>query len=120
MQPKSYVLYKFDELAKELNDLPKKEEFAKIVPIRTVEQFFGTYTALVREWQNNESLKSYLSLQLSNMIRDLDRIPLQTEFEQVVSRYYIRKTYGTYNDILKANGYMPNKDGVGRKKGHID
>lgn len=58
----------------------------------------------------------YIVYQLNKMARKLDRTPLQTEFEQVVSRYYIEKNFGTYNELLTEVGLEINKANVGRKK----
>jgi hypothetical protein len=58
----------------------------------------------------------YIVYQLNKMARKLDRTPLQNEFEKVVSRHYIEKNFGTYNELLKEVGLEPNKENVGRKK----
>ena len=116
VQSREYLIYQVDKFVKSTGELPKQEELYRIVPEKEVVAYFGTYTNLIKAWQDDDAYKSYVSRKLHDMVRVLDRIPLQTEFEAKWGRYCIKKSYGTYNNLLKANGYMPNKDGVGRKK----
>lgn len=62
------------------------------------------------------SEKNYLIHQVRKMKEELDRTPLQNEFCSKVPRYYIKRYFGTYNQLLKAAGLETNKEGVGRRK----
>ena len=61
--------------------------------------------------------KAYILYQLKKMYRELGNcVPTQDEFTRVISRYWIKKEFGTYNNLLIEAGFEPNKEGVGRKK----
>ena len=60
--------------------------------------------------------KQYVIYQLNKMIEELGRVPTQKEFCTKVNRWYIQKHFGTYNNLLKSLHFVPNKDGVGRKR----
>ena len=60
--------------------------------------------------------KEYIQYQLKKMARAMDRTPTQEEFTSIVRRYWVKKCFGTYNNLLESVGLEPNKVGVGREK----
>ncbi len=62
------------------------------------------------------SERSYLIYQVRKMAEELGRVPLQDEFCEHVGRHYIKKHFGTFNNLLRIAGLEPNKENVGRKK----
>jgi hypothetical protein len=48
--------------------------------------------------------------------KNFGEVPTQEEFFKIIPRYYVRKNFGKYNNLVVECGYKPTKDGVGRKK----
>lgn len=114
MTPKNYVMYQFEKLSRTLDKKPTKEEFYKIVKEEHVVRYFGSYEKMEEESNYYKAGKKYLADKLLNLYKELKVVPTQIEFEEVENRYYIRKYFYTYNDLLKFAGLKPNKEGVGR------
>lgn len=116
MTPKNYVMYQFEKLSRTSDKKPTKEEFYKIVKEEHVVRFFGSYEKMEEESNYYKAGKKYLADKLLNLYKELKAVPTQEEFTKLEHRYYIRKYFYSYNDLLTYVGLEPNKKGVGRKK----
>lgn len=60
--------------------------------------------------------KEYVKFHFMKVVKkNFGEVPTQEEFFKIIPRYYVRKNFGKYNNLVVECGYKPTKDGVGRK-----
>ena len=128
MQPKEYIMYQFEKLSNEIGKTEKRKmgeaEFYDKSKIRKeqVEQYYGNYDELSNASNYIKAMRNYLIVEVRKLHKELnknlqaEKTPTQEEFCQRVDRYYVRRFFNSYNDLLIQAGLKPNKVGVGRKK----
>lgn len=128
MQPKEYIMYQFEKLSNEIGRTEKRKmdeaEFYDKSKIKKeqVEQYYGNYEELSNASNYIQAMRKYLIVEVKKLHKELNRnlqvekTPTQEEFCQRVDRYYVRRFFNSYNDLLIQAGLRPNKVGVGRKK----
>lgn len=110
MTPKNYIIYQYEKLSKALDRKPTKDEFYQIVKKESVEEYFPKFSDIEEESRYYSNGKKDLAEQLLKLHKELGAVPTQEEFCQVRDRYYVRRYFSSYNDLVKYVGLTPNKE----------
>ena len=61
--------------------------------------------------------KEYVKYHFYKVVeRNYGEVPKQEEFFKIIPRYYVRKHFKKYNNLVEECGMSPRKEGVGRKR----
>lgn len=117
---KQFIISEFKKLVDKLGYVPTTIEFEKIfshISIRTLIKQYYSYQNFIKECglkysktKNGKYTKEHLISELQRFVSEFNRIPLQTDFENLKG-YPSRKTFsnnfGTFNIALKESGFEP-------------